>query len=287
MASRVFSRSVRGSFRYRLLDGVVLRRLSLLGEPAAGSAILPLNRVRDCCLVPALLFKSLLLSIGTTTLQRFGFSSAASPQPIDETNLYDTLEFGNSSDIEISPVKLIVEKEKLNQLKVKELEEVQDKVLRCHAEIENIIERKKREAENSRKFSIQTSDSDFTIQMKSFVMSLLDVADNLTRASSVVKEHFTKLDTSKCSTEVVPLLKTLLEGVELTDKQLSEASSIACLFKTATDLPFVCPLHSSIFQVPDTTRPPGTVAAVLKSGYTLHDRVIRPAEVGVTQELNE
>ncbi|KAG6502964.1 hypothetical protein ZIOFF_035253 [Zingiber officinale] len=253
MASRVFSRSVRGSFRYRLLDGVVLRRLSLLGEPAAGSAILPLNRVRDCCLVSALLFKSLLLSIGTTTLQRFGFSSAASPQPIDETNLYDTLEFGNSSDIEISPdpelsrdelVKLIVEKEKLNQLKVKELEEVQDKVLRCHAEIENIIERKKREAENSRKFSIQTSDSGFTIQMKSFVMSLLDVADNLTRASSVVKERFTKLDTSKCSTEVVPLLKTLLEGVELTDTQLSEASSIACLFKTATDLPFVCPLCS-------------------------------------------
>ncbi|XP_042465719.1 grpE protein homolog 1, mitochondrial-like [Zingiber officinale] len=235
MASRVFSRSVRGSFRYRLLDGVVLRRLSR--EPAAGSAILPLNK-------SAPLHSNLWLSrsIATTTLQRFGFSSAAYPQPIDETNLYDTLEFGNSSDIEISPdpelsrdelVKLIVEKEKLNQLKVKELEEVQDKVLRCHAEIENIIERKKREAENSRKFSIQ-----------SFVMSLLDVADNLTRASSVVKESFTKLDTSKCSTEVVPLLKTLLLGVELTDKQLSEASSVACLFKTATDLPFVCPLCS-------------------------------------------
>ncbi|KAG6527528.1 hypothetical protein ZIOFF_009639 [Zingiber officinale] len=295
MASRVFSRSVRGSFRYRLLDGVVLRRLSR--EPAAGSAILPLNKLQSAPLHSNLWLSR---SIATTTLQRFGFSSAASPQPIDETNLYDTLEFGNSSDIEISPggrilnkihffffngdpelsrdelVKLIVEKEKLNQLKVKELEEVQDKVLRCHAEIENIIERKKREAENSRKFSIQ-----------SFVMSLLDVADNLTRASSVVKERFTKLDTSKCSTEVVPLLQTLLEGVELTDKQLSEASSIACLFKTATDLPFVCPLHSSIFQVPDSTRPPGIVAAVLKSGYTLHDRVIRPAEVGVTQELNE
>lgn len=76
--------------------------------------------------------------------------------------------------------------------------------------------------------------------MKSFVKSLLDVADNLARASSVVKESFTKLDTSKGSTGVVPVLETLLEGVELTDKQLSKASSIACFFKTAIDLPFVC-----------------------------------------------
>ncbi|XP_042460870.1 grpE protein homolog 2, mitochondrial-like isoform X1 [Zingiber officinale] len=281
MASRVFSRSVRGSFRYRLLDGVVLRRLSR--EPAAGSAILPLNKLQSAPLHSNLWLSR---SIATTTLQRFGFSSAASPQPIDETNLYDTLEFGNSSDIEISPdpelsrdelVKLIVEKEKLNQLKVKELEEVQDKVLRCHAEIENIIERKKREAENSRKFSIQ-----------SFVMSLLDVADNLTRASSVVKERFTKLDTSKCSTEVVPLLQTLLEGVELTDKQLSEVFSKFGVAKfDPINEQFDPHRHSSIFQVPDSTRPPGIVAAVLKSGYTLHDRVIRPAEVGVTQELNE
>lgn len=76
--------------------------------------------------------------------------------------------------------------------------------------------------------------------MKSFVKSLLDVADNLARASSGVKESFTKLDASKGSNGIVPLFKTLLEGVELTDKQLSEASSIACLFKAATNPPFVC-----------------------------------------------
>lgn len=58
--------------------------------------------------------------------------------------------------------------------------------------------------------------------MQNFSKSLLDVADNLTRASSVVKESFSKIDTSKDSTGAVPLLKTLLEGVDMTDKQLGE-----------------------------------------------------------------
>lgn len=289
MASRVFSRSVRGSFGYRLVAASSRKELCVNGfhsleKPAAGSAILPFNK-------SAPLHSKLLLSrsiVTNATLQRFGFSSAASPQPTDETNQYDTSEFGNSSDTEISPdpeaelsmdelVKLIVEKEKLIQLKDKELKEMQDKVLCSYAEIENIIERTKREAENSRKFSIQ-----------SFVKSLLDVADNLARASSVVKESFTKLDTSKGSTGVVPVLETLLEGVELTDKQLSKVFRKFGVAKfDPINEQFDPHRHFAIFQVPDPSKPPGTVAAVLKSGYMLHDRVIRPAEVGVTKELNE
>lgn len=58
--------------------------------------------------------------------------------------------------------------------------------------------------------------------MQNFSKSLLDVADNLARASSVVKESFSKIDTSKDSAGAVPLLKTLLEGVDMTDKQLAE-----------------------------------------------------------------
>jgi len=58
--------------------------------------------------------------------------------------------------------------------------------------------------------------------LQNFVKSLLDVADNMERASSVVKESFSKIDESKDTVGAVPLLKTLLEGVEMTDKQLSE-----------------------------------------------------------------
>lgn len=62
--------------------------------------------------------------------------------------------------------------------------------------------------------------------MQSFAKGLLDVADNMGRASSVVKESFAKIDTSKDTAGAVPLLKTLLEGVEMTEKQLAEVNII-------------------------------------------------------------
>lgn len=52
-------------------------------------------------------------------------------------------------------VKLVAEKEELLKLKHKEIEKMQDKVLRSYAEMENVIDRTKREAENSKKYAIQ------------------------------------------------------------------------------------------------------------------------------------
>lgn len=49
----------------------------------------------------------------------------------------------------------MTEKEELLKLKQLEIEKMQDKVLRSYAEMENVIERTKREAENSKKFAIQ------------------------------------------------------------------------------------------------------------------------------------
>jgi molecular chaperone GrpE len=72
--------------------------------------------------------------------------------------------------------------------------------------------------------------------MQNFSKSLLDVADNLARASSAVKESFSKLDTSEDSSGAVPLLKTLLEGVDMTDKQLGE---VLCLSSYQLKFDFV------------------------------------------------
>lgn len=52
-------------------------------------------------------------------------------------------------------VKLVAEKERLLKAKHKEIEEMKDKILRTYAEMENVMERTKREAENSKKFAIQ------------------------------------------------------------------------------------------------------------------------------------
>lgn len=52
-------------------------------------------------------------------------------------------------------IKLVTEKEALLKLKHKEIEKMQDKVLRTYAEMENVMDRTKRNAENSKKFAIQ------------------------------------------------------------------------------------------------------------------------------------
>ncbi|XP_023751213.1 grpE protein homolog 2, mitochondrial isoform X1 [Lactuca sativa] len=176
-------------------------------------------------------------------------------------------------------VKLVAEKERLLKAKHKEIEEMKDKILRTYAEMENVMERTKREAENSKKFAIQ---------LQNFAKSLLDVADNLGRASSVVKESFSKMDTSQDSVGAVPLLKTLLEGVEMTEKQLAEVFKKFGVEKyDPTNEEFDPNRHNAVFQVPDPTNPPDQVAVVLKAGYMLHDRILRPAEVGVTIAMDK
>lgn len=173
-------------------------------------------------------------------------------------------------------VKLVTEKEELLKVKDKEFEKMQDKVLRAYADMENVMDRARRESENSKKFAVQN-----------FAKSLLDVADNLGRASSVVKVSFSKIDTSKDTSGAVPLLKTLLEGVEMTEKQLIEVFRKFGVVKyDPTNEQFDPNRHNAVFQLPDPSKPPGTVAVVLKAGYMLHERVIRPAEVGVTEEVD-
>ncbi|XP_021807797.1 uncharacterized protein LOC110751604 isoform X5 [Prunus avium] len=231
--------------------------------------------------------------------QIFGFSSSASPQP-SEREHGSAAENGGAStngepakasgDAKVSDqtkesdsegegdlgfddlVKLVAEKEELLKQKHEEIKRMQDKVLRSYAEMENVMDRTRREAENSKKFAIQN-----------FAKSLLDVADNLGRASSVVKDSFSKLDESKESGGAAPLLKTLLEGVEMTEKQLIEVFRKYGVekFDPANEA-FDPNKHNAVFNLEDASKPPGTIAVVLKPGYMLYDRVVRPAEVGVT-----
>ncbi|KAG0523395.1 hypothetical protein BDA96_07G119700 [Sorghum bicolor] len=237
----------------------------------------------------------------TSAFQRFGFSTSAPQQDDKETNKHtddgvnksvgvsteasseannvpgtEKAQEADSEDLDLSKedlVKLLLEKDESLKSKDEEFKDMKDKVLRSYAEMENVLARTKRESENTKKYAIQ-----------SFSKSLLDVADNLSRASSVVKESFSKIDCSNNSDEAVPLLKTLLEGVEMTEKQLGEVFKKFGVQKfDPLNEKFDPNRHYAFFQIPDPSKPSGTVAAVVKVGYMLHDRVLRPAEVGVTE----
>ncbi|CAI9088332.1 OLC1v1022637C2 [Oldenlandia corymbosa var. corymbosa] len=236
--------------------------------------------------------------LGGSPFQRFGISSSASPQENEKDAAQSSAEHDDSaktsaetessaskddkdlsdSEVELSEVELVkvlAEKEEQLNLKVKEIQEMKEKALRTYAEMQNSMDRTKRDAENMKKFAIQD-----------FVKNLLDVADNLGRASSAVKGNFLKIDESKDTVGAVPLLRTLLQGVEMTDKQLSEVFRKYGVQKyDPLDEEFDPNKHNAVFEVPDSSKPPGTIAAVLKAGYTLHDRVLRPAEVGVRRAV--
>ncbi|XP_022852614.1 grpE protein homolog 2, mitochondrial-like isoform X2 [Olea europaea var. sylvestris] len=200
--------------------------------------------------------------------------------PADQTEEFVSDE-KNKSDLQSDLtrddlVKLVVEKEELVKLKEEEHEKMKDTVLRTYAEMENAKERTRREAENTKKFAIQN-----------FAKSLLDVADNLGRASAAARESFSKIDTSNDASGSIPQLKTLLEGVEMTEKQLTEVFKKFGIEKyNPINEEFDPNRHNAVFQVPDASKPMDHVAVVLKAGYMLHDRVIRPAEVGVTVSVN-
>lgn len=169
-------------------------------------------------------------------------------------------------------VKLVAERDNLLKIKQKEIEQMQEKVLRTYAEMENVLQRTKREVENSKKYGIQN-----------FAKGLLDVADNLGRASIAVKENFSKIDQTSDNVGVT-LLKSLLEGVEMTERQLAEAFKKFGIQKyDPLNEKFDPNRHNAVFEIPDASKPLGIVAAVLKPGYMLYDRVLRPAEVGVSK----
>jgi molecular chaperone GrpE len=134
--------------------------------------------------------------------------------------------------------------------------------------MENLRERTRRQAEDTKKFAIQ-----------GFCKDLLDVADNLGRAVSTVET-----DEAADAEKVKRMLTSMHEGVLLVEKQLAStfAKHGVEKFDPMGD-EFDPNSHMALFNVPDADKEAGTIAAVTKPGYRLHDRVIRPAEVGVYQ----
>jgi len=152
-----------------------------------------------------------------------------------------------------------------------EVKDLNDRLLRSYAEMENVRTRMTRIADDARKFAIQ-----------GFVKELLDVADNLRRAVDAVPA-----EGDQKSVEVdkaLSLLNSLKDGVVLTERQLLQVFGKHGVAKfESLDKPFDPNMHTALFQMPDPSKTCDTVGAVLKEGYTLNDRVIRPAEVGVVK----
>jgi len=137
--------------------------------------------------------------------------------------------------------------------------EVSDAYLRAKAEAENIRRRAEDEISKARKFAVE-----------SFADSLLPVRDSLEAALAT---HAAKPDTP---------VETVLEGVQATLRQLAQALERNKVIEVnpATGAKFDPAIHQAISMVP-ADQEANTVVGVLQKGYTIAERVLRPALVTV------
>jgi len=136
-----------------------------------------------------------------------------------------------------------------------EIAELKDKLLRTHAEMDNLRKRTQREIADAHKFGVEK-----------FATSLLDVMDNLERALAVEEGNEA----------------AFREGVQLTLNSWHEMMSRFEVKRIdAVGEVFDPHHHEALSQMP-SAEPTGTVIAQHVAGYTLHGRLIRPAKVLVS-----
>src|SRR6201993_998044 len=143
--------------------------------------------------------------------------------------------------------------------------EFKDRLLRTLAEMENLRKRTEREVTDARLYGVA-----------SFARDLLGVADNMRRALDAVSPEL------RASAE--PRVKALLDGVELTERELLKALEKNGVRQfSPRGEKFDPNLHQAMFEIPDATVPAGSVVQVVQPGYMIGDRVLRPALVGVSK----
>ena len=139
----------------------------------------------------------------------------------------------------------------------REAAEYKDKLLRTLAEMENLRKRTEREVADARLYSIS-----------SFARDILAVADNMDRALQALDAELRE--------KAPPEVKSLLDGVELTERELLKVLEKHGVKKFEPNGERFDPnLHQAMYEVADPSVPSGQVAQVIQAG--LHDRQPRAA----------
>ena len=145
-----------------------------------------------------------------------------------------------------------------------ETADLKDKLLRAHAEVENIRKRAEREKEETAKYAVTR-----------FARDIVNVGDNFQRAIDAVPAGAAEQDTA---------LKSFLEGVTMTERELLNVLERYGIKRIhPINEPFNPHQHQAVMEIQRTDVPAGTVVQVFHAGFTIQDRVLRPAVVAVSK----
>jgi len=145
-----------------------------------------------------------------------------------------------------------------------ERDELRDQLLRTLADNENLRRRTERELTAAKKYGAM-----------GFARDLMASVDNLDKAIDLIPENKDELNET---------VKNILIGVEMTGREIASVLERHNISKISPDgEKFDYNLHQAMFEVPSDDVEPGIVMQVVQSGYQLHDRLLRPAMVGVSK----
>lgn len=149
----------------------------------------------------------------------------------------------------------------ISELTQKNFDELRDKWMRALAEAENIRRRADRDVKDVARY-----------QQTRLARDLLPVYDNLKRALATIEENQKESQSS------------VMEGIELTLKELLNAFGKHGVQVVAPQKgeSFDSKLHEAMFQTPTEDVPAGQIVSVMTEGFTIHDRLLRPAQVAVS-----
>jgi molecular chaperone GrpE len=152
--------------------------------------------------------------------------------------------------------------------KITELEgqiaDLTDRLLRAHAEMDNLRKRAERERIDTQKYAVTK-----------FAGDVLAIGDNLQRARTSIPADAAAGD---------PALKALVDGVEMTQREfINVLSRHGVKPIAAKGEPFSPHLHQAVMEQQNPDVPAGSIVQVFQDGYTIEDRVLRPSMVVVAK----
>ncbi|MCO5064167.1 MAG: nucleotide exchange factor GrpE [Rhizobiaceae bacterium] len=147
---------------------------------------------------------------------------------------------------------------------MKENEDLKDRALRLAAEMENLRRRTARDVHDARSYAIAN-----------FARDMLTVSDNLRRGLDAIPAE------ARAAGDAA--FKALFEGVDLTERAMLSALERHGVKKLEPQGEKFDPnFHQAMFEVPNPDVPANTVLQVVQPGYSIGDRVLRPAMVGIS-----
>lgn len=143
--------------------------------------------------------------------------------------------------------------------------ELRDRFLRLAADMDNLRRRTERDVKDAKAYAVTA-----------FARDMLAVSDNLRRAIDAVPAE------ARAAAEAG--LTALIEGVEMTERAMLSTLERHGVKKIEPEGQKFDPnFHQAMFEVPNPDVPNNTVTQVVQAGYTIGDRVLRPAMVGVAK----